>query len=68
MYCAEDDVNDVQAAARLYTRNVVFHSNGHTRADLHNNTQKDVHIVTDQRLMRGFDYRAPTVGFALLIA
>ena len=68
MYCAEDDVNDVQAAARLDNSNVVFHSNGHTRADLHHNTQKDVHIVTDQRLMRGFDYRAPTVGFALLIA
>ena len=68
MYCAEDDVTAVQAAARLYTINVVFHSNGHTRADLHHNTQKDVHIVTDQRLMRGFDYRAPTVGFALLIA
>ena len=34
---------------------------------LHGNTAKHVHIVTEQRLMRGFDYRAPGVGFGLLL-
>ena len=68
VYCDETDKEGVEASARFHIPDAVIIRNAFTREALHGNTEKHVHIVTEQRLMRGFDYRAPTVGFALLIA
>ena len=68
VYCDDDDKDAVIAAAKNCCPNIAVKENGVTRKELHGNDEKNLLIVTEERLMRGFDYRAPTTGFALLIA
>ena len=68
VYCSEAAVEQVEEAARKHVAEAIIRRNGCTRKDLHGNTERNVVVVTEERLMRGFDYRAPMVGFALLIA
>ena len=68
IYCHGSNFITLEGLVKGWIQGAIVLHNACTKEDLHGNTEKHVHIVTDQRLMRGFDYRAPTVGFALLIA
>ena len=68
IYCHDSSFRTIKSLVTGWLQGAIVVHNACTKEDLHGNTSQHVHIVTEQRLMRGFDYRAPTVGFALLIA
>ena len=57
----------MEEAANKIEGNLVVHHNACTKETLHGNRPYNLHIVTEQDRMRGFDYRAPGVGFGLLL-
>ena len=65
LYCNENEVDAVRTIAMKH--GCIVYSNNADKTVLRHNTAKHVHVVTEQRLMRGFDYRAPGVGFGLLL-
>ena len=72
VYCSDEQKVEVEQAAREHFKGLAIapaiHHNASEKAVLHDNDEKSVHIVTEARLLRGFDYRAPVTGFALLVA
>ena len=68
IYCDDSQVDEVEQAARDHDESLHVVHNPVCREGLHNNDESSLLIVTQKRLMRGFDYRAPVTGFALLIA
>ena len=68
IYCDHSQLEEVRQLASECSPGIVQKLNPTTREDLHDNDETSLIIVTEERLMRGFDYRAYYTGFALLIA
>ena len=72
IYCDETDKAEVLKAATAHFKGLsispAIHLNACSQDVLQNNDERSLYIITDERLMRGFDYRAPITGIALLVA
>ena len=73
IYCGEEQVASMEADLKQHFEGHAvsphIYTNAFTRDALHNDgDQVRAYIVTDEVLMRGFDYRSPETGIALLIA
>ena len=73
IYCGGEQVDSMAEELtqhfKGHTVSPPIYKNAYTRDELHNySDQARAYIVTDEVLMRGFDYRSPATGIALLIA
>ena len=67
VYCDVDQLEAVTAKAKFTQPDAIIKENVKDKSGLHENDARSVIIVTEERLMRGFDYRC-TEGIALLMA
>ena len=67
IYCTPEHADAVEKTCNNLEGNLFVYRNHCTKTELHHNRPEHLHIVTDPTRMRGFDYRAPGVGFGLLL-
>ena len=67
VYCRDEEVEKVKEAAKKVQPKADIKTNVVGKSGLHSNTVESVMIVTDKRLMRGFDYRCEK-GIAMVLA